>query len=178
MAKRKQKRRQAGRPATLRTPKQRRDFLALLVKVHGRRGWACTLFGISEQTLRNETERDAEFSEQVTAARQKAIATLVRKGTQLAFDGDGPMIRFLLPKLCPEEFAESQQIEHRGTINHDHDVRITVVEDDDWYKTGGTSATPARLESSGPGPVVPGTIQGGSVRATVGKNGRGSHGHG
>ena len=60
---------------------------------------------------------------------------------------------------------------------HAHKHEITVVEDAEWYGNDAHSQAASRIAASASDLIVPGTVQGGSVRPAVGQNGHGSNGH-
>ena len=93
-------------------------------------------------------------------------------------NGSDTLAKFLLAVGKPEKYSQRQQVEHRGSVNIDHEIRIGVIEDDGWYGNKAHSQAAARLAASDPGAALPGPVQGGSVRPAVGQNGHGSNGHG
>ncbi len=174
MGKKRKAKKRSGPPGKLRSPQQRRKFLQKLRENMGSKGAACRKFGIGNQTLLNECSRDPEFAAQVEAAREQIIEDLSERAVKLGLDGDGPMLRFLLPRLDPKRWAETQQVEHRGHVEVNHEVKIGVIEDDGWYQNG---PTPPRLAAPASDPAIPGAVQGGDVRPAVGQNGSGPNGH-
>jgi hypothetical protein len=179
VAKRKQKR-PGGRKPLLRTEKQRARFIKILIECGGVLNAACRRAGVTKPTVYNERDRDPEFAAMVEEAATTAhenVKANVWKHAQI-----DPELGLRLLRLIDTNFQPRSQVEVRGTVEHEHEVRITVVEDDHWYgneahaRANGSSAT--RVASSGSNLVIPGTVQGGDVRSEVGKNGHGSNGHG
>lgn len=166
-----------GRPPKLRTPRQRERFLKALRDNLGSIRAACRACKIGFSLVSNERQRDPDFAAAIDDAREAAIDGLVETGVKLANAGDGAMIRFFLPRLRPSEYAETQRVKYEGQVNVNNDVRITIVEDPDWY---GKSIThdPAANGATPPGsdPALPGTVQASCVRPAMGEDGRGPDG--
>lgn len=178
MAGKKGKKSNAGAPPKLRTKRQRERFLRVLYDNLGNVSATLRQCKIHKSTLGRERTAHPEFDEAVREAKEAAIDEMVAKGAKLARDGDGAMIRFFLPRLRPEEFAETQRMQHVGEIDVKHTVQITVIEDPDWYgRKTIVDQTPASIAPPDPDLIVEGTVQSSSVRPALGQNGSGSNGH-
>lgn len=180
MAKRKKKRRKSGPPGKLRSSRQRARFLVVLRGCGGLRRAACRQFGISHQTLRNEEQRDASFREQTDPGviHAECFEDLEAEAYHRAMHGSDTLLKLLLAVGNPKKYAQRHLLEHQGNIEVDHEVRITVVEDDHWYRNDAHRQAAAGLAAPSADSAIEGTVQSGDLRPPVGKNGDRPDGHG
>ncbi len=133
---------------------------------------------ISEQTLRNEERRDHEFKALTHSVDPDCVEDAEAELYRRAMKGSDTLLKFYLAVKNPQKYSQRHLLEYQGRIDVDHEVRLTVVEDDGWYENTAHDLAAARLAAPDPGSAIEGTVQGGDVRPPVGQNGHGSNGHG
>lgn len=97
-------------------PRKQKAFLAALretaVVTH-----AAQRAGVSALTVRNWRRNSDRFREECDEAMNEALDDLEAKAHELAKDGDGSMIRYILSRRRPEKWADKAKVdvsvEHR-----------------------------------------------------------------
>ena len=142
----------------------------------GHRVHSCRVTGICPVTLLRYEELHPDFAERAVDAQQEAHDKIEVTGKQLALAGDGPMIRFFLPHLFPEKYSNNYKIEHGGQLNIEAGVRVSVIEDENWYGNKAHDKAAQSAAASNSGVIEPGPPQGGGLRPALGEDGDGTDG--
>lgn len=168
-----------GRPPKLGDARSKERFLTVLRQCGGIRAAACRRFRISVHTLIDEEKRSPEFKEATNSILAESLEDLEAEGYRRAMNGSDTLLKFFLAALRPEKYSQRYQLEHLGEVqvNHDHEHRITVVEDAHWYNNDAHDKAAEAIAASSAGVIESVPIQGDRLRAPVGQNGNGaSHG--